>query len=127
MKFAIKPEDKLALVLSIVPHAVQGAERQDIRLTAWDDLGVRGFARIASQRMQKQIARFSDEEMVPFIGETSVAVELQATTVQFLIDEIGAGTPGVYADQLAEIRHDLLKLQKGAYTLPEHLQTDVKG
>ncbi len=114
MKFAISPQDKLALVLTIVPHNVQGAEQQDIRLAAWDDLGVRKFARLVAQRLQRAQPTFADSEVAMFVGETPEDVDLQATTVQFLITELGTAVPGVYADQLAEIRHALIALQKGA-------------
>lgn len=124
MKFAIKPEDKLALVIALLPHPIQGAERQDIRLTAWDDLGVRKFARLASLRMQKQGDRvtFTAEEMEGLTGDVPVVVDLSPVTVQFLIDEIIAGVPGLFVDQLAELRGELRRLQDKTYELPRELR-----
>lgn len=124
MKFAIKPEDKLALVFSLVPHNVQGAERQDIRLIAWDDLGVRAFARLVAQRLQKQgpQATFSADEVAAFAGAALEVVDLQVTTVQFLIDEIAAGVPGTFVDQLTELRQELRRLQDKKYELPAELR-----
>lgn len=126
MKFAIRPEDKLALVISLVPHTVQGAERQDTRIETWDRLGVRSFARLFSQRLQKAVpgtpVSFSDEELKPFTGKKSVVVDLEAASVQFLIDEIGVGVPGIFQDQLTELRHELKALSDKKYELPKDLR-----
>lgn len=124
MKFGITPQDKLALVISIIPHEAQGAERQDTRLTAWDDLGVREFARVASRAMQRQPYSFPADSLKPFVEGPAVLVDLQPSTVQFLIDEITVGVPGVYQDQLTELRHDLKRLQDKSYRLPEHLRDE---
>jgi hypothetical protein len=124
MKFGISPQDKLALVISIVPHECHGAERQDTRLTAWDDLCVREFARVASRAMQRQPYSFKADDLAPFADGKAVLVDLQPSTVQFLIDEIAAGVPGVYQDQLTELRHDLKRLQEKTYRLPDHLRDE---
>lgn len=128
MKFAITPEDKLALVISIVPHECRGAERQDARITTWDDLEVREFARLSSQRIARfgERATFTVDEVKQFSGTKRVLVDLQPSSVQFLIDEITAGVPGVYQDQLTELRYELRQLQEKTYKLPEELREKPK-
>lgn len=125
MKFAISPEDKLALVISLTGERITGVEAQDSRITAWEDLGVRPLARLWAQRLVTPQAHLTNDEITSHLGkklDKKQLVDLQPTTIVSLVNGIAAGVPGPYLDQLTDVRRDLERLRNKTYELPRELR-----
>lgn len=126
MKFAISTEDKIALVVSLVGERIVGVEAQDARIGAWEDLGVRQLARMFASRLARGEARLTGDEITDACGkqkaDKKVLVDLQPSSIVSLVGGIAQGVPGVYLDQLTEVRRDLQRLQAKTYELPKELR-----
>lgn len=126
MKFAINTEDKIALVVSLTGERIAGVEAQDARIGAWEDLGVRKLARTFAARLTTGQATLTGAEIVEACGKQAAAkkvlVDLQASSIASLVGGIAAGVPGVYLDQLTDVRRDLQRLQNKTYELPRELR-----
>lgn len=129
MKFAINTEDRIALVISLVHNPnerIAGVEAQDARISAWEDLGVRKLARTFALRLAAGQGQLTGAEIIEACGKQPAAkkvlVDLQASSVASLIGGIAAGVPGVYLDQLTDVRRDLQRLQSKTYELPKELR-----
>ena len=126
MKFAINTEDRIALVVSLTGERIAGVEAQDARISAWEDLGVRKLARTFASRLATGQGRLTGDEITEACGKQAadkkVLVDLQPSSVASLVAGIGAGVPGVYLDQLTDVRRDLERLRSKSYELPRELR-----
>lgn len=120
MKCHVTKRELLAIATFIVPKPTVNLEQAHVRMTAWDELGMRGLAYDVSE----MVAVNASLDVKPWLDRAPILVDLTAPVVDFLLKQMEGEMPGAFTEVLRPVQDRLVALRDKNYKLPPELRRD---
>lgn len=121
MKCHVTKREQLALTTFLVPKPTANLEQGHLRMTAWDELGIRELAYDIAE-MAAGVGTPFDHK--PWIDRTPILVNLSAPVVDWLLKQLDCEIPGAFSEVLRGLQDRLISLRDKNYKLPKELRGD---